>query len=586
MSRPLVPTLGLTLLLVVPAAWAASPAAKDPRAAPRAAMQADLPFLTAKVRASGKASLKLNFADNVQYRFVKNRLAASGKTAQNSPKLFERLDWVRRQQLLGAEPEPSKVATGLETLHLITQLSQSSGDLFVESHSTIPGGSVYTYLDAGLWEGPDDNLTSLGDLGDDEEYGQGTAVFARAQARTVGDPCAKSYTGDSLKCELDKAGAFGCTYAAESIPPTCPTYTVTFEKPVDRPDDTDTDLVVCLDRSNADCDYFKENTNQQIRMPLKGRITFSSAITPSPTDSTKPKLDPALYINSISMGNDGGGCPALSAEQFLAHPNTRIVGGGKGLEWDIDWANYGPPEACFKNQDKVHLFFVLPVYLNGFTRALPVALKPASYNGSYDPTLLSFRFSCLAAGTKIRLVDGSNRAIETISNHESIRSRIAGSMRASNGLQLASLPNAPLSVVDRSIGVETLPMVRLVDAQGHSLLLTEGHPVFTDHGPILAGKLQKGDVVLTEGGPSRLTEVAREPYGGKVYNLKLGTGDELAAFPGAQTSMFANGILVGDNRMQTAMQNEANHRPVPTLAQIPREWRQDYLHSQRTTAKK
>ena len=108
-----------------------------------------------------------------------------------------------------------------------------------------------------------------------------------------------------------------------------------------------------------------------------------------------------------------------------------------------------------------------------------------------------------------------------------------------------------LQVADRILGTERSPMVRIEDERGRSLLLTENHPIdVVGRGMVLAKHLKAGDKVTTKDGPSALVSVDRKEYTGTVYNLKVGSRSEMQTLAKDQTTMYANGFLVGDAQVQ------------------------------------
>jgi hypothetical protein len=97
---------------------------------------------------------------------------------------------------------------------------------------------------------------------------------------------------------------------------------------------------------------------------------------------------------------------------------------------------------------------------------------------------------------------------------------------------------------------------------------------------VQARALRTGDLVMTTQGPSRLVEVSREPYSGKVYNLKVGSETEMASLGHDQTVVHANGFVVGDGQIQSKYEMQAlKQGSRTTLEQIPERWRRDYLRS-------
>jgi hypothetical protein len=83
---------------------------------------------------------------------------------------------------------------------------------------------------------------------------------------------------------------------------------------------------------------------------------------------------------------------------------------------------------------------------------------------------------------------------------------------------------------------------------------------------------------VTKSGPSRLVAVTREQFKGNVHNLKVGSGNELQSLATDQTTIYANGFLVGDSQVQAkyeSMELRETSRPNP----LPMRWRKDYLNS-------
>lgn len=149
------------------------------------------------------------------------------------------------------------------------------------------------------------------------------------------------------------------------------------------------------------------------------------------------------------------------------------------------------------------------------------------------------RNSCFAAGTNVRLADGTSTPIENVGVGDAIRASEAG---------------AVLTVTATTRGIEPEPMVRLRDSRGHELLITSKHPVVTTQGVVPADEVEVMSQVETEVGLATIVEVTRVPYHGLVYNLSVGTPEELAMSSGVARTMFAGGIRVGDNEMQFDME--------------------------------
>jgi predicted RNA-binding protein with PUA domain len=78
---------------------------------------------------------------------------------------------------------------------------------------------------------------------------------------------------------------------------------------------------------------------------------------------------------------------------------------------------------------------------------------------------------------------------------------------------------------------------------------------------------------------AKLVEVSREPYSGKVYNLKVGSQAEKASLGQDQTVVHANGFVVGDGQIQSKYEELAMKQGRRTPGQVPEQWRRDYLLS-------
>ena len=174
-------------------------------------------------------------------------------------------------------------------------------------------------------------------------------------------------------------------------------------------------------------------------------------------------------------------------------------------------------------------------------------------------------WGCLPPGTDIRLSDGTLSDIENI--------KIGDVVVSSQG------DDIHLTVADISFGQEQKPLIFIETDLGHQLSMTSTHPVPLLGGQIVAAEeLQVGDVVWTDSGTSMLTHVEERQYDGKVYNLKLGTDGEMINLSETETTMFANGVMVGDARMQGLLPLLNRAQPQKTFV-IPQGMEVDYRSS-------
>jgi hypothetical protein len=84
--------------------------------------------------------------------------------------------------------------------------------------------------------------------------------------------------------------------------------------------------------------------------------------------------------------------------------------------------------------------------------------------------------------------------------------------------------------------------------------------------------------VETEDGIASVVEVERVPYDGAVYNLSVGTPEEIAMVSAANRTMFAGGIRVGDNEMQFDMERQSVRESA--RRELSPAWETDRKHSQ------
>ena len=578
--------------------------------AERAIYVADAQYLQ-KLAAPGVA-VHLNFADPAQFRFAQARLKLAGKTAINSPHLFELMEsnhqaHVRRGLRAGTfAPSPHAATTGVEDMHYLEVTSpRMTPTMTGTAASSFPGGTDYTYVDLTI---SSIGGTAIAPLNYQEEFESATGVpGANVKVSTAGSPTASSqtrYTYESFKFADTPDGGSESSYVHAEVgsaavqtpapPPMLSTPTV--DAPVDSvgvggagPDGT---INVCMDRSwTNDCDYIINTgsvTDHRIKMPLKGAVTLITAhvfdratITAMQTAldmNQTPAYDPGQV--KLILTNVGGGCDvdasnALNAGMSGFWDYATISPDNKTLSWDVTGAHaIYFDQGCSQIQDEAKLTMriavpVLSVPGNvAFQTAFTITSDAAVLRPDKFLPKVTLTNSCLAEGTEIAVGDGAAAPIESLHIGQAVYSPYATG-------------NHALTIEDTAQGHEAAPMVRIRDAAGHHLLMTEMHPIATpDRGMVQARVLRVGDVVLTTSGPSALTEVSREPYSGKVYNLKVGSPAEVAALAPDQTAVSANGFVVGDGQIQSKYEQRALLQGSRTsLSRVPEAWRRDYLLS-------
>jgi len=539
--------------------------------------------------------IRLNLADPAQYRFALARLKLAGKTPQNSPYLFEALEQRHREHvaqghapgLLPPEGRDLAPSAEIKEVHAFDQANAGEGtkeanDGSVTATSTIPGGSYYTYTDANFTDVTGYPLSALAWV---EEFDGGEHLTASAEANLALTRLGR-YRVSTYKVEDSEDGfkdsylfsEFGTPPGTTSIRPGVSPATI--YAPVDTVLN-DNLISVCLNRTwTQDCDYDLTGTPQAIKMPLKGEIVLT---TPEHVfDQAKInqfKTDLAAGMATYDVGhlrliltNAGGGCDVtdgnlIEAKMGQFWNRTALSADKKTFSWDLTGA-YAAffDDGCRQVQDdvKLTLKIVIPITdANNLTYQTSVTLTNEDLPRlakSFKP--ITVTNSCLAAGTEIELAAGKTAPVEALKAGDRVLN-----------------PHQPsLTVMDTAIGTETVPMVRIRSEAGRSLLMTEMHPIqVMARGMVQARALKKGDVVLTKAGPSKLVEVSREPYAGKVYNVKVGSDTEKLALGADQTVVYANGFVVGDGQIQRKYESIAMTRKNPNvLATLPGKWHRDY----------
>lgn len=520
------------------------------------ALRADYAYMRKMATEHGGA-VKLDLSDEAQYRFLRARVAASGKTPASYPQFFAMLDTMRARH-------QSQKSQRLETLqpkpydHIIGGFTILPGGTTFEATAffTIQDGSDYSYVDAVVW----DELggTQLSDYGWGEVYGDGRKLRARATG-ALPFPSDGVFYVDSVS--MVSVGGVDETYFVAETVKTPPGGAMI------HPADTNKDgiVTICLDRNYGDCDYPMVGY-RQVQIPLKGTVTF-------PYEVAAIVNDDKTYAKLVE---ESGGPREMTFGPFYnwlkINPLDR-----RQVIWDVPQSQGVFDGILFQRYEDVDFFLSINVMLNRpsprGTTVTTAAAKISSVATGVSPGMPESRkvqivYSCLAAGTEVRMGDGKTLKIEAITK---------GSQVLTNESGLA------LSVADLSVGIERIPMVRIQDDAGHNLLLTTSHPVPTpDRGVVWAEELAVGNKVFTESGITTLVKADREMFRGSVHNLKLDTSGLTQREFTKGSAMYANGFRVGDLAMQKAYEfkNSEDYR-ANVMARIPASWHTDYQSSQK-----
>lgn len=565
------------------------------------AYQANHQYLRGLVKPN--VPVQLNLADQRQYDYYLARLKMAGKTAKTAPYLFQRLEELRKAQRAAGYPagtviedvKAQDLSAAVEQFQIeeasLGETTETINDALGTGATTYPGGSYATGMDV-LFS----TVTGapLGELAYDEEYANDDGLMA-------GTNLAVDATGDisrsNIKRYVVSANKFEETddgiavkyveretgydqLVLEALPPKL--------APVNHvaPADIrygDGKVSVCLNRTwTQDCDYDLTGNPQAVKLPLVGSVQVTSPheFDQRAIDAIRTQLANGVSLPSagsikLILTYNGGGCDmnvnGITSKMLPFWNSVRLSADRKTLSWDLSGVNAAHfADGCRQVQSLVKLIATLPLPLTNVA-PLPAGTAQATITISSDPESLrpdvkvppiTMTNSCLAAGTQVALAGGKAAAIETLEAGQEVLNRF-------------DAQDGALTIVDTAVGTEAVPMVRIRDAAGHTLLMTERHPISTpDRGMVQARALATGDVVLTTDGPSKLVEVSREAYAGKVYNLKVGDKTEAAALGPDQTVLYANGFVVGDGQIQSKYEAMDTQRKASQAPVIER-WRRD-----------
>lgn len=568
-------------------------------------------------------AVELNYADPRQHSLVMARLKLSGKTPDNSPYLFSLIENQRQGHIASnlkagsfapriAAHSLTQSSADIQAQHFaekgsLTKFNSLQAEVTGAASTTFPGGTVFTRIDVGATTSSGLPVASVKAV---EQYvnpaGNVGANLPVTTAGKVSLSTAKRYVVSSFRYEEYPDGSFSSSFVKNefgssnsTVVAAIPTFAVgsnvasvtapraNITAPLDQ-------ISVCMNRAwTHDCDYIVPPTglNWPVQMPLAGTVKITngqvfdaqrvfdirSAVCQSPPQ------DPGVSVGSVKLvlTNTGGGCDVTDGNTL----NAKMCQFWQGVslpdpttfEWDLT-AFFD--DGCAQVQDAAKLTAIIPLTTTTAPGVVPFRRFETSLTITNDPVVipilrpgdiklepLTLTNSCLAEGTQIQLSDGKLAPIETLRIGQQVFNPYDREDHA-------------LLITDTAKGSERSPMVRIRSEHGATLLLTEMHPLSTpDRGMVQARRLKTGDVVMTKNGPSKLTEVSREPYTGQVYNLKVGSTTEMASLGQDQTIVYANGFIVGDGQIQSKYESLAVKQESRTVEQIPERWRRDYLRS-------
>jgi hypothetical protein len=493
-------------------------------------------------------AVAVDLADDRQYRFLVNRLRSAGLSRTTAPELFDRVDRARWQATNDLAPRTTERCD-----MFITPDDAPDGTLGTVGRSSCVDGSDYSLLQVCHF----DEFETLLDCTVEEEFGGG--ITADVVTHTV----TNMGFADGVSYHLTNTGE-EFYYYVSALTTTAANLRLVMAHPADL--NGSGDVQVCLERStdSGDCDYkhaysgscngnaLCNNVNQalfpvfntgvgsgtgvyddaNLYMPLQSSGTYLV-----PTGSTVNSARAWLTLKSSGDSTPAGGlCSASFANASYLKFET-ATGNFKKMIIDpfaLDIGNALWPDHCVDHRTAVDLHVEVNLQTGSTSRTY-------AWNSATSFNQLSIAWGCLPPGTPITLADGMEVPIERVEVGDRV---------------MADDDGGVLTVVDVMEGREDEPLVVVEDSLGHVVEMTATHPVPTlGRGALQARELVVGDRLETDDGVAHVVAVDTKEYDGQVWNLVLGTPEELEA-RGTATTMVANHVVVGDVRMQGVLKAE------------------------------
>jgi hypothetical protein len=511
------------------------------------------------------APLALDFSKAHHYRFWKKQLYMAGATEDTHPELFNQLEKTRLAHSQNP-PKDSPLEPTAEAVSGISEITSFVGQPQNGGYSTsgllsYPYSSLQTAtLSIGLYN---QSGNSIGTPGVVSGYkpNELTRLTVASQGNATGaDSIYSMYayffvdnTG-GIHHNVIRAVTANVVDSIINIAP-MPCVLGTTVPSCSAQCTSNTITTVCMARTVPNCSYCYPGQAPNVMFPMQGHIVYSGNVN---VDGSGKPSGGAFANVTLTKLPSGGGCPAIPLQgNFFDYATVT----GNKLSWALTPANF--PNTCLVHGDSV--LFQMTVFVMIGTEPAVATISNAP---NVDPPALRIPpihivAGCIAEGTLITLADGKTVPIEKVAMESKVKT-----------------PDNKELIVDYSTtGTEADPSIRIKTNNKLSLLVTSAHPVITTAGVRMAKDLHVGDTVLTQKGKSAITELLKEQYNGTVWNLAVSPPGE-ERYNGEATTFFANGILVGDHKMQNYARYPIwTHEDV--LKNLPKNWQQDYLNSKK-----
>lgn len=499
-----------------------------------------------------KGAFVLNLKDPEHKEFLYQQLKMADVREEWFPAFFQHLD-----QAATVEKQPSLLSFGskddIYPAHTISSINWTeSNHLEATAITSIPTVATHISQTLGFFNA---NREPIGLVAHSQTFNQGNDSVIQATAKLP--------EGGEWE-EMIVIYTFTQTLGEELLPAAEIVSTVRYPDVINNLMPTNVlgknQIKICLTRQDTDCDYFNTYPGYNfVMVPIQGSMIYFESIDLQ--DGKPVNANAEIYLLRVLEG----GSIISPADGFKFFDAAGVTVNDKTLSWNLDWLKFN--QVDFQSGDEVYYVFKVALQVQGepvvgFITNAPNSVAPEQTirNTATLPPMYIL-YGCLAEGTLIQLEDGTVKAIEDIEPGEWIRS--------DNG--------QCLRVEYKTIGVDRscLEIHYRSDAELEGRLTTSSaHPLKTKTGDKQAAEIQLGDLLAQPHGFAEVVamEAIRDEI--TVYNLHLGGNPDTMLNPHQGSYMIANGILVGDSRMQKVL---AYQRELTRKQQaIPEKWERDY----------
>jgi hypothetical protein len=546
---------------------------------PNDAQRADILHVL-KLAGADRTHHTLDFSDERQYRYAVDTLILAGKTPDRYPGLHEMLG--RTRDLHVKQGGPS----------LKAEAEDDNDNVFVSGPQITNAGLVPSNVMAGMGYHTQIGGTSMTQVvcqvlnsdtaavlasGSNAQYNAGEFVPVQTNDATALAPSTNMTASVTYFYQLQpgqpmQSGVVSLSF--KRLTTSDPVVT----QPVQKPQHASNPyIIIGLARglgNQADVDYWfwqNDPNNFTLAVPLVGNVQFDAPIQ---------QLNPGTTINLFfNLAKAGGGQASIQPnsatmaqiyQRFsISNTNNQI------LQWNLPATNDQSTTypVIFGQTDwaaDTVTYFTCNMTVNLVGQPLPSYASIMSVdNTSQDPIdgtafikPIQFVWHCLAQGTGITMADGSTRKIEDLVGGEIVRVDNKGGTLA---------VRATFAAPHRG------PAVKVTMADGKQLVLSQGHVVVMADGSVrLVQELSAGDSLTVLDGTGKVATVEQIEHEGILYNLSLGSYEEAKSLLPDGTTMFANGVLVGDHQMQTVTRIRRKTHPEAVRAAIDPIFLKDY----------